>query len=75
MMFNPRIGPWVHQGLASIIVANEVRRTAVLAAGLDNNRRVLVHSDHFALEVDPVTYRCSHPCSILWVPSTYRVWS
>jgi hypothetical protein len=69
-MLDPRVRPRVHEGLVPVVVANEVRRSAVLAAGLDNDRRVLMHPDHFALEVDPVTYRCSHPCSILWTSPT-----
>jgi hypothetical protein len=69
-MLDPCVRPRVHQGLVPVLVANEVWRTAVLAAGLDNNRRVLMHPDHFALEVQPVTYRCSHRSSILWSSTT-----
>lgn len=60
-MFDPHVRPRVHDGLVPVVVANEVRRSAVLAACLDNDRRVLMHPDHFALEVESVTYRCSHP--------------
>jgi hypothetical protein len=62
-MLDPGVRPRVHQGLVPVVVPNQVRRSAVLAAGLDNDRRVLMHADHFAFEVDPVTYRCSHPSS------------
>ena len=65
-MLDPRVRPRVHQGLVPVVVANEVRRSAILAAGFDNDRRVLMHPDHPALEVEAVTYRCSHRFSILW---------
>jgi hypothetical protein len=41
-------------------MAHEVRGSAVLAPRLDDDRRVLRHPDGVALEVDPVTHRCSH---------------
>jgi len=59
-MLDPRVRPREHEGLVPVLVANEVRRSAVLAAGLDNDRGVLSHPDHIALEVDAVTYCCSH---------------
>ena len=73
-MFDPHVRPRVHHGFVSVVVANEVRRSAVLTAGLDNNRRVLMHPDHFALEVEPVTYRRSHPLLQSSV-FHYGVWS
>jgi hypothetical protein len=69
-MLDPRVRPRVHEGLVPVVVANEVRRGAVLAAGLDNDRRVLMHPDHFALEVESVANRCSHRSSILWSSTT-----
>lgn len=70
MVLDPRVRSWKHHGLVPVVVADEVRRTAVLAAGLDNNGRVLMSSNHFALEVDPVTYSCSHRSSVLWTSTT-----
>ena len=49
-MLDPRVRLRVDQGLVSVVVANEVRRTAVLAARLNNDCRVLLHPDHLALE-------------------------
>ena len=60
-VLDPRVRLWVHQGLVPVVVAHEVRRTAVLAARLNNDSRVLLPPDHLALEVEPVTNRCSHP--------------
>ena len=73
-MFDPHVRPRVYDGLVPVVVANEVRRSSVLAACLDNDRRVLMHSDHFALEVEPVTYRCSHPL-LQSLVLHHRVWS
>ena len=73
-MLDPYVRLGEYQGLVSVVVANEVRRSAVLAAGLDNDRGVLMHPDHFALEVNPIAYRCSHPSSSVCV-FHYRVWS
>ena len=73
-MFDPHVRPREHDGFVSVLVANEVRRSTVLAACLDNDCRVLMHSDHFALEVEPVTYRCSHPL-LQSLVFHYRVWS
>ncbi len=72
-MLDPRVRPRVHQRFVPVVMANQVRRGAVLAAGLDDNRRVFMHPDHFSLEVDPVTYRCSHPSPFSGL--YYRVWS
>jgi hypothetical protein len=69
-MLDPRVRPRVHEGLVPVVVANEVRRSAILAADLDNDRRVLMHPDHLAREVEAVTYRCSHRSSIVWSSTT-----
>jgi hypothetical protein len=71
-MFDPHVCPRGHHGFVPVLVANQIRRTAVLGAGL--HRRVLMHPDHLALEVEPVTYRCSHPL-LQSLVFHYRVWS
>lgn len=59
-MFDPHVRTWVDNGFVAVVVANKVRRSAVLAAGLDYDRCVLMDLDGLALEVEAVTYRCSH---------------
>jgi hypothetical protein len=59
-MFDPHVRTWVYDGFVPVVVPNEVRRGAVLAPGLDYYRGVLVDPDCLALEVEAVTYPCSH---------------
>lgn len=67
-MFDRHVRAWVYDGFVSVVVANEVRRSAVLASGLDHDCCVLMDPDCPALEVEAVTFRCLHlllPGSIL----------
>jgi hypothetical protein len=68
-MFNPHVRTWVYDSFVPVVVPNEVRRGAVLAAGLDYDRGVLVDPDGLALEVEAVTYCCSH-LLLQWLPCT-----
>jgi hypothetical protein len=59
-VLNGRVRPGKDEGLMPVVAANEIRRGAVLAADLDDLRRLIGDTHGPAVYVQPVTNVCLH---------------
>ena len=60
-VLNGRVRPGKDERLMPVVAANQIRRGAVLAADLDDHRRLIRGTHRPAVYVQPVTNLCLHP--------------
>ena len=70
-LLDPSVRAGKHNGLMTVVVTDEIRRSTVDASRLEDDSSVVTHPDSFAPEVKTVTFGGSHgssPLAIVLLP-------